>query len=168
MRKFICIILCILLLVGCKRTRISDTLEDKADEFKGYGKNYTMEDAKEDGFYIEASIPETMNENMIKFIEYIWQEREVEIYTAKVKDEALILSYLIYHDDIIYTLDYNTQDTTYEMNEYKYLTYDFDTETGVQSRYLTNDSNLEGKDQLTEEQKMNSYYLCSYLIPENE
>jgi hypothetical protein len=104
---------------------------------------------------------------MIRFIEYIWQGKGVDVSIARVKDGVLILSYLIYRNDTIYILEYNTQDKTYGTSEYKYLTYDYDKEKGIQSRYLTNDKNLKGKDKLTEEQKSNCYYLCSYMISEN-
>lgn len=74
----------------------------------------------------------------------------------------LLLSYLFYHDNVIYVLDYNTKDGTYKISEYKYLTYEYNAEKGIHTRYLTKDKELYGKDKLTGEQIKDCYYLCSY------
>jgi hypothetical protein len=167
MKKLVCILLGILFLTACNSNAVKIILSQKVNKFKSYGNDYTINDAKEDGFFVEDTIPKGAPIEMIRFIEHVWHGKGVDLSISKVKDESLILSYLIYRNDIIYVLDYNSQDKTYGISEYKYLTYDYDNEKGIQSRYLTNDKNLKGKDKLTEEQKSNSYYLCSYQISEN-
>jgi hypothetical protein len=151
-------------LVGCGSNNVKTILSQKVNEFKSYSNDYTINDAKDDGFFIEDTITEAAPKEMIRFAEYVWQEEGVDVSIAKVSGGNIILSYLIFHNGTIYVLDYNIQDETYGISEYKYLTYDYDKEKGIQSRYLTNDKNLKGKDKLTEEQKLNCYYLCSYLI----
>jgi hypothetical protein len=167
MKKLVCTLLSILFLTACNSSDVKTILSHKVNEFNGYGNDYTISYAKEDGFFVEDTIPMGAPNEMIRFIEHVWHGKGVDLSISKVKDESLILSYLIYRNDIIYVLDYNSQDKTYGISEYKYLTYDYDNEKGIQSRYLTNDKNLKGKDKLTEEQKSNSYYLCSYQISEN-
>ena len=172
MKKLVCILLSILFLTGCNSKAINSNdvkaiLSHKVDEFSGYGKDYTIKHAKEDGFFVEDNIPKAAPTEMIRFIEHVWQDKAIDLSIAKVKDGNLILSYLIYRNDTITVLDYNTQDKNYKISEYKYITYDYDNENGIQSRYLTNDKNLEGKNKLTEKEKSNSYYLCSYQIAEN-
>lgn len=168
MKKLVCILLCILFLSGCSRVNVEDMLIDKAEEFKNYGKNYSMEDAKEDGFYVEDTISAAAPEEIIRFIEAIWQEDDADVMIARVEGDSLILSYLINYDNVVHVLDYNTQDGTYQTKEYNYLTYNYDVNKNTQSRYLTNDKNLEGKDELNEEQKSNCYYLCSYQTAEED
>ena len=167
MKKLICVLLSILFLTGCNSNSAKTILSHKVNEFNGYGNDYTINHTKGDGFFMEDTIPKGAPNEIIRFIENVWHGRDVDLSICKVKDRSLILSYLIYRNDIIYVLDYNTADKTYEISEYKYLTYDYDSEKGIQSRYLTNDKNLKDKYKLTEEQKSNSYYLCSYQIAEN-
>ena len=152
MKKLVCILLSILLLTGCNSNAVKTIMSHKVNEFNGYSNDYTINYAKEDGFFVEDTIPKGAPDEIIRFIEYVWQGKGVDLSISKLKDRSLILSYLIYRNDIIYVLDYNTADKTYEISEYKYLTYDYDSEKGIQSRYLTNDKNLKDKDKLTEEQ----------------
>jgi hypothetical protein len=152
------------LLIGRSQENIDNILSEKINEYNNYGDNYTLEKAKEDGFYVEESLKVGAPYKMIRFVEFVWQKRNVDVSIAKKTDNVLLLSYIINHDKVIYVLDYNVHDKTYKISEYRYLTYDYDTVRGIQTRYLTNDKDFYGKDKLTDEQKKNCYYLFSYLI----
>jgi len=169
---WIIIVVVVLLIVGYilwfyierDQENINNILSEKVNEFKEYDISYTIDKAKKDGFYVEETIQEGAPVEMIQFIECVWQKKNVDVSIAKKTDSGLLLSYIINHDKVIYVLDYNARDKIYKISEYKYLTYNYDTESGIQTRYLTNDKELYGKDKLTDEQKKNCYYLCSYQI----
>lgn len=161
LKSLLAVGLVLVLLAGCSHN-IENSIKDKLSEFEKISSDFTLQDAENEGFYVQDSIPpQGAPSDMIRFIEHIWQRETVDVSIATEKDGSIILSYLIYKDDVISVLDYNTSDGKNTVSEYKYLTYDY-ASNGIQSRYLTNDKNLDGKDTLTEEEKSESYFLCSY------
>lgn len=59
------------LLIRWDQGSMDNKLSEKVNEFKDYGNNYTLEEAKEDEFYVEETISEGAPEEMIRFIESI-------------------------------------------------------------------------------------------------
>jgi|GEM_PF-4170144 Predicted integral membrane protein len=149
-------------LVNYEPKNINEILSDKINEYNAYDNNYTIEKAERTGFLVEESSLMFATDKILGFCEHVWQNKNVEVSIAKETNNGLLLSYIINFDKVIYVLDYNVRDRMYRISKYKYLTYEYNTENGIQTRYLTNDKELVGKYKLTDEQKKNCYYLWSY------
>lgn len=151
--KYVIFVCCIFIILFCwgyiqhrEKVDFNNEIKTIVSDLDALPLSYSIQDAIEDGYYIEDKVSDKTPDEIIKFLSYVYNHTNITFKIVSKEENELILTNIIYHNRKYTVIKYNINQTlekrSYEKFQYNYLIVLTNLKNNNYSYYLTNDKEL--------------------------